>query len=820
MNDQRTILSTNAGELDTLMLARFDLSKVRMGCETMENMRVLRGGGAHRRSGFKYGGDLADQTRKARLEGFNFSADQGFVVEFSHLTIRIWQNGELVEDGGGVISITSPWTEDQVFALDFAQRNDGIVVTHGDVEIQLFERVSDTEWQIANYPWKNRVWERLNDDTISMTPSATTGVGITITSDTAVFLDTSWIGSRLRLVHVRDEIPVSVQADDEVSGIPTVNLATTSYAVGDKVKVTSTNPDEWWTCIATYTSGTDYTGSALPGDYPTFFRAGVVVIDSIDVRGDWSFETTGTWTGTYAIERSYDAGTTWSVVKTTVSNDDKNFLVEDTEDIDAGATFRVVIQKYNSSNNDGLTFVASSIDIGGVAEITGRTSDFIVTATVEVDFEDALTTTEWYEDAFSPKNGYAVCATFHQKRLVLGGSTARPQHVWMSKTRKPFDFLQGDLADDGLALEFDSDRFESVQWLVSHLSLLVGTTGSEWAVSSPDGLSVTPESNRVTPQTRHGSIPGIPARPLQDNVLFLQKKARKVRELRGGTIEYGGYRASDLTQLASHITQNGVTQITTTENPDSTLIMVAGTEIAILTYERSQNVVGWARWNLDGEIESVGSCNGAGEDDDIYVVVKRGSTRMVWFLTPDMLRVEEAAKISGDYTGFAFLDGYVEKIDAGGFVTMAGLDHFEGEDVTVFAEGEPIGIYTVTSGVVTLLVSVTQAIAGMPYTSDVRPMPDDSDTIGKKTSAHEVLVRFRNTLGAKVTQDGVNFTNGDFSRIPGTRVTDGSPMPLLTGDFTFTPSGSWSRTNSVTIRQDQPHPMTILGIRVRAKKSP
>lgn len=817
MESQRSIVATNAGELDTLLLGRGDLKKFQMGCQTLENARVLRVGGSHRRAGLGFVAPLADETKQSRLKGFNFSGGQGFALEFSDFTLRVYKNGELVQSGGSPLSVVTPWAEGQVFALDFAQRIDSIVVTHADVPPHVITRVSDTNWTVEEFPWQERIWELATDDVVSMTPGATTGV-TSVTAGADLF-DVGWEGSRLRLVHVRDEAPITGVASDATDFTSTITMSSAVTPTGSNVRFTLPSPDSYWEAIADYDGpGGDYVpGNNSPEDYPTFFRKGIVAVPPQEVRGAWSFETFDSWRGTYVIERSYNGGVSWEVVKTLTSDNDKNFLVEDEEEQDAGASFRVLITDFDYGTSERFTFIAASVEISGVALVTGYVSPTVVDVTVERDFEEVAATTEWYEDAFSPRNGYPKAVTFYQKRLCFGGSERRKHYIWLSRTKAIYDFTQGTLADDGMSFPLDANEFESVLWLVSHHSLVVGTTSTEWAISSPDGRSITPENNQVTLQSTHGGIEGIPAVTLQNNILFLQRGLRKIRELTGRSVEYGGYLPADLTQLASHITRGGVVQVERGEVPDSTLFVVTGGELAVLTYERSQNVVGWSRWVTDGTIESFGTCNGAGEDDDIYVVVKRGSRRFVEFLAPDMLRVEEDAKEDPSrMADLRFLDSFIVKEDVVGFTVFDGLSHLEGLEIEVFADGEPAGTYTVSGGQVTLPSVVYKAIAGLPFVSIVEPMPLDALVVGSKGTAYDVQVRVRNTLGAKVRQDEEPVSVADWAQ---PRILTGDPLPLQTGDFQFTPHGRWGNLVSISVVQDTPYPLTVLSVLAKTKNS-
>jgi len=441
-------------------------------------------------------------------------------------------------------------------------------------------------------------------------------------------------------------------------------------------------------------------------------------------------------------------------------------------------------------------------------------STTIANVTVEDDFYSTEATSTWNECAFSPRNGYPVGATFYQGRLALGGPATRPQTFWLSRTQKPFDFTLGTLATDAMSFQTDAEGYEAITFLSSHLSLLIGTTLGVWAVASPDGSPLTPESNSIHRQMQLGSQKGFQAVPLQNNILFLQYKGRKIQELTGGSVEYGGYLSADLTQLATHVTRGGITQIAGGELPDSVLYAVNGTELAMLTYERAQNVVGWSRWITNGEFESIAVTAGANEDDDHYVIINRDGAddRYIGYLAPDMIRVEE----DNDVPNLRFLDNYTERTEVTPFTEITGLSRFEGEQVDTFIDGEPYGLVTVTGGVATLPHAGLNAIVGEPYTTEIRPMSIDFGAIGSKSSIIDVVIRFRNSLGGEVSQDRVNWSKVQQLQ---PRITTDIPLSLLSQDFQSTPHSTWVRKPSISVRQTQPLPMTVLAMRLKTKST-
>ncbi len=108
-------------------------------------------------------------------------------------------------------------------------------------------------------------------------------------------------------------------------------------------------------------------------------------------------------------------------------------------------------------------------------------------------------TRDWEEQAFSPVHGWPVSVTFHQDRLVIGGSRDLPNRLWLSKSADLFNFDLGEGLDDE-AIEFSilSDQVNAIRAIFSGRHLQVFTSGAEWMVA---GVPLTPSSIELHRQT-------------------------------------------------------------------------------------------------------------------------------------------------------------------------------------------------------------------------------------------------------------------------------------------------------------------------------
>jgi len=287
--------------------------------------------------------------------------------------------------------------------------------------------------------------------------------------------------------------------------------------------------------------------------------------------------------------------------------------------------------------------------------ITAHTSTTVVTATIDgPDASAGTATTTWRLGVWSATTGFPAVVTFHQNRLVFGGSTDFPQRIDASVTGDFENFAPSEadgtvVADGGLTSTLSADTVNAIRWLADdEKGLIIGTTGGEWVLRSSDaGGLVTPANVQSKRSSAYGSAQVAPVRAGRA-LLFIQRASRKVREL-AFSFEDDGFRSPDLTLVAEHVTRTGIIEVAYQSEPQSVVwcVLTDGTLLS-MTYDREQKVVGWARHILGGQsdaagtqavVESVASIpDPDGTADEVYVVVRReingSSVRYIEFIKP------------------------------------------------------------------------------------------------------------------------------------------------------------------------------------------
>lgn len=251
----------------------------------------------------------------------------------------------------------------------------------------------------------------------------------------------------------------------------------------------------------------------------------------------------------------------------------------------------------------------------GYVKITAVTNGGTATADVKATLTNTNKKTNFRLGVWSTYAGFPAVVMFHEDRLFFAGATSNPQRLDASVTSEYANFAPSAadgtvLATHALSFTFNANDVNLVRWIISdEKGLLVGTAGGEWLVRpSSSGEALTPSNITAKRSTKYGSA-NVQSIQFGKSVLFVQKAGRKVRELTY-FFDADGFRATDLTLLAEHITQGGIIEMSDQAEPQPVLWCVREDGyLAALTYERDVDSfkVGWHRHLLGGSSDAAGS---------------------------------------------------------------------------------------------------------------------------------------------------------------------------------------------------------------------
>ena len=457
----------------------------------------------------------------------------------------------------------------------------------------------------------------------------------------------------------------------------------------------------------------------------------------------------------------------------------------------------------------------------GYGKITARTSTTVVTIEILKDTGSSSSSTDWSLGAFSDTTGHPSCVTFFEQRLVFAATLSQPQTLFFSKSGDYENLDEnrgGTIADDdAIIYTIASNQVNAIRFMTSTRTLILGTAGGEFTVSGGGtDVAITPTNILIKKQSNNGSA-NIDAIAAGNATLFLQRAKRKVREL-AYNFDVDGYLAPDMTILAEHITETGITQMAYQQEPNQIIWMVrTDGQLIGLTYQREQQVTAWHRHIFGGSFNSGNTvCESVAvipTDDTEYqtwVIIKRTINGLTKRYVEYINNFDFA---EADDTSFNFLDSQLA-YDGSATLTISGLDHLEGETVSILANGATHPNKTVSSGSITLNRSSTKVKVGLPYTSLLQTMRLDAGsqngTSQSKTKRiYEITVRLYESLGIEVGPDLNNM-----ERIPFRSSADpmDSSVGVFTGDKEVEFRGNYETDGFIFVRQDQPLPLTVLSL--------
>jgi hypothetical protein len=681
----------NAGEISRKMDGRNDLEVYKTGCRDLDNFFVLPQGGVERRAGTEFVQFAGtDGTNPARMIEFDFSSDIRFVIELGTSYAKVhYTDDSGVDQVVNVTGTVPAYTSTELRQIQFNRKYDTLILTCPTKETMILTR--DTITPTFSIEEISFVYPPLQEKNITSTtidPSAPNDVysGTTTLTASADLFDAGHVGSHWAIDHIRD---------------------------ADKKEIGET------------------VGNNVTGDS-----------DPLDVSfSNWAFETDGTWRGSIVIERSIDGASfiPYIVICDTSTGTARNFKYA--SDHPEGANTRLQVA-YSTVNNSNLEFSleADNIYHKGVVKITAVTNATTATATIVSMIQggeaDPVATLHWSEGAFSTYRGFCPATEFFENRLWMAGSKDQPADIFASVFGEIFNFLPGTLSTDAIKRTIDSP--EEPKWLESKRYLFLGTAGTAVSIRSADRDSLITQNNITTlVENAYGSA-ALQAEVANDVIVYVQRDGLKLRELVYSQGE-DTFVGNDLNLISEDITDSGIVEMFVQKQPNQFIWCIKENgEACVLTYERGQQVRGWARINTDGEYYSAASIHNGGEDT-VWACVKRDSKYCIEKFHP---RKD--------------LDWYVDsgkKLDSGTAKSISSSDITADIVVTSNSHGFSNGDFVELTGTISSQLNET------PY----RVSDSTTNTFKIKTTDDSAYIRYN--TAQNIIADGSDIYSGNWNLV-------------------------------------------------------
>jgi hypothetical protein len=821
----KTLLRSFAGgEITPELYGRIDLTKYQTGLAKCLNFTVLPHGPAARRPGFKYIAEVRDSTKRVRLIPFAYSATQTVVLEFGHLTLRFLVNGGAVLEAtkpivsivGSTVTVTAHgystnddvfignrfhritvtgadtfttadrwgnattasgstaarvyqiatlYQDTELFDLHFAQDSDVLTLCHPSHAARELKRLGATNWTLT---------------TVSFAPTLTPPLGLAVTATIGT------AGNE----NPQSYVITAVQADGVTESLASAAANTqNNLTVSGNFNTITWNPrvgDYRYQVYKQRGGSYGYIGQVplITNGIFSLTRVGTTAtLTTLDVPppgfvgppapGPHGLSTgdVATITGVLPIEFNG----TYSVTVTGAN------------------TFTYVMASTPASNATAFsTYVA----------IEAVVDDNVLADTSITPPEDTYTLN-------TTAGQYPSAVTHYEQRRWFAGTDDLPQTVWATRNATLSNLTSSVPAqdDDGLQFRIAAQQQNAIRHLMPLSDLIALTAGGEFRIFADSAPAITPTSLSIKPQGYSGASNVQPALTA-GSLLYVQAQGSKIREL-AYNWEASAYSSIDVSIMVPHLLQGlTIVDLAYCRAPVPTLWCVRSDGVLLgLTHVPEQQVYGWHQHTTNGTFESVCVVS-EGLEDTLYAVVKRTiDGRDVRYIERLQTRVfinqEDAFFVDSGLT-----------YDGAPVSSLTGLWHLEGETVQILADGAVHPTRTVTNGSITLDDSYSVVQVGLAYNSDLQSLPlafEGAAAAGQMTQKNV------NAVALRVTQSSAVKAGPSFAKLTEYPIRDhtdpyNSPPALRTGELRFAIGPSWNSDGAVCVRQDQPLPLTLLGI--------
>lgn len=746
------------GEFSPLAQARVDSDLYPTGLSKCLGFIPLIQGPLTRRPGSYYvtnGKNIAFNT--IRLQAFEYSNVQAYVLEFGDEYIRFFRNNGPVETSPGVpYEIVSPYPYSIVNDLHIIQSADVLYIFHKSFPPKKLSRVSHTNWVLSGFEDSDGPYMAQNVGATTMTPSAVNGV-VTITASAATF-DTAIgganeIGRMIRLKH----------------------SATWGYAK-----------------IASVISSTQVTATVL-SDF------GGTTAVTIWRLGLWCGVNGYPGTATFHEDRLCIGGNTKfpQRVDGSCTADYENFKPTAADGVVTAA--------------NAISFTLNSKDVNVIQWITSDEKGLLV----------GTTSGEWTVRAASSLEAMNATNITAKRGSSYGSVGVQPLQVGRSALfvqksgrklrdmRYYFDvdgfraadltLLSEHITEGGIkqiALQKDPQQ---IIWAVRGDGVLLGVTYERefetvkigWHRHQVGGIG-----DKAGGHAKVKSIAVIPSADGTRDELWMV-----VQRWNGTTwvnnIEYMTKIFEEEDKKSAFFVDCGLTYDNPLITYSTSLTLGATTTIEYIAHGFSNG----DRIRLD-DIPGTVELN-----DRVYLVANKTAD------TFEIKTLAGAAVDSSGYTPYAYdgtNGGKIRKL----VTTVSGLSHLEGQTVDILADGQVHPKRVVASGEVTLNAPAAIVHVGYGYVSDGQQLRQeagstDGTALGKTRRTHRVGFYLRRTLGL---QFGVDFTKLEKLVFRKTNDALGAAPELYSGIVSENLPSSYDFDNQICWRQDQPLPCTIMAI--------
>lgn len=608
---------------------------------------VLRYGGVSNRPGTQFVSEVSYSNESVRLVPFIFNQEQTYILEFGHLYMRVYQDGNQVTDLTLAIeNITSSLGETTVTVTGHGLLSDQEVFINGiDGAINLNNRNYKVDVVDAN---NFKILEMDFSPIDSSVFPAYTGGGEAkriYEIETPYFIDEvkdfKYVQSADIITFAHPSAPpqellrfgTTNWVFQELNFVPSM---VSPSAVGLAGGVPGDNTYKY-IVTAVDSQGVESlagTGLAIPGGITAISNTNPIVVTTGAAHDLDSGDTVflDVTPGMPELEGKYFPVDVISSTQFELRNSDGDGFGTFSGTGVAFAAFSKITSQALPTSTDPIIFSYTSVE--GAFEYNiyqeVRGSYGLLGVTSALSFNDigqsisAAKTPPVARYPFLGVDNYPSVVTYIQQRLAFANTNNDTEQIYLSKTSDYYNFSTSrpSQSNDSISFQMVGRQVNAVKNLLDLGSMIILTSSGEWSAAGGSAGVITPTEINTKQYSYNGSGDLQPI-IIDGAAIYQQARGSIIRDL-NFDYQVDGYRGNDLTIFSSHLFDKfTIVDWAYQQIPHSILWVVRSDGVLLgMTFVRNQEIRAWHRHDLGGQVESIAIVP-EGNEDYVYVQVKR-----------------------------------------------------------------------------------------------------------------------------------------------------------------------------------------------------
>jgi len=842
----RLTLETNGTAADDIGWAEQDITTTATGTEHVLKFRVI--GAPGDKIEFQVGTAASGAQTLAAVEkevGYHCVAftptTSPFYIQFrnkgsnANKDVQI-DDVSLVDNAG--VEIDTPYAEADLFQVSGPQSADVLYLFHGSYPTYKLQRFGHTTWSLVEVPWQDGPWLPMNDTSTTMTPAATTGLGVNVTASSIVGVND---GAGFQST----DIGRLIRIDNPASGVDwgwgvIVSITSTTVAVVDIKRAFGQNSADTRWRLGSWSGTTGYpqTGtfyeqrlySAATTDQPQTFWASNTA--DFEAMSPDSANSSGVWDATVEDDDSLDY---------TISSDNVNAI----RWMSAGKDTLVIGTMGGEwvPSSTGSVLTPSDITVRRQTTHGSAQVQPVRVGNVVLFVQRAGRKLREFAFSFEDDGFKAPDMTRLAQHITAGGITE------MDFAEEP-DSLLWAVRADGQLLSMTYRRDEDVVGWGRHIlgGSTYGTITQVWQADDSAGTFVDETTDANSTSNADWTVfPGTEATGDYVAIGHTEKFTKVIFDYANGTAGVGGAVTWEYWDGSAWAALTGVTDgtagFTTAAADNLSLTFTEPTDwksrqlnagrglyyirAKITTVYTTNPVLDQGFIPAIAKVESVtvipgadgsGQTQSSEDRDEVWVIVKRtinGATKRY-------IEVFERDFEGEDDPADAYYVDSLITYDSTAATALTGYDHLEGETLKVWADGAVRPDETVSSGGITLDNAASVAQAGLGYSHNLKSLKFEGGNpagtaVGRTKRTYGATFVFLDCHSVSYGPSEDNLQTRDFRNVSDAMDT---AVPLFTGERHYSFDGKWTTDSRIVVKSDSPSPFTLLAIAPEVNMNP